>query len=154
MVGDLLGRAHRELQSFRHPLIGRMVWLADDEFGAVVHPVTRPTVTDQLAYGLLYGDPMPGLFRIDAATGRGALARWGLPSIGSFVFDVAPAVHHAGGLPSAGELLDGYASAGPVARDELDAALPTMLMLVEAMSAQFADPPPASTDVNDDKPQG
>jgi hypothetical protein len=52
-------------------------------------------------------------------------------------------------LTAADELLDGYASAGPVSRDELDAALPTMLTLVEASARLRPD------GVNDDdKPQG
>ncbi len=146
--GDLLGRAHRELQSFRHPGLHRLRWPAADELSGIVGAVTRLTVTDQLAYGTLHTDPLATLFRIDPDTGRSALARWGLPVIGPLVYDVAIAVHHVGGLAAAAELVDGYASAGPVSRDELDAALPTMLTLVSAVWGE-----PGANDA-DRRPQG
>jgi homoserine kinase type II len=94
--GDMLGRAHRELQAFRHPAVGRLSWPAAAELTEVVGAVTRLTVTDQLAYGILHTEPSPRLFRIDPKTGRNAIARWGLPVIGPLVYDVALAVHRAG----------------------------------------------------------
>jgi homoserine kinase type II len=154
--GDMLGRAHRELQSLRHPAVVRLRWPVDDDLADVVAAVTRLTVTDQLAYGVLHTNPNPCLFRIDPDTGRSAIARWGLPAIGPLAYDIAIAVHYAGGLAVADDLLDGYASAGPVSRDELDAAVPTMLTLVRAVAARApasSDGAPASMDsddVNDD----
>jgi Ser/Thr protein kinase RdoA (MazF antagonist) len=144
--GDMLGRAHRELQAFRHPSVGRLSWPDADDLADQVRAVTRLTVTDQLTYGVLHGDPAPRLFRIDPETGRSAVARWGLPVIGPLAYDVAVAVYRAGGLLSAAELLDGYASAGPVSRDELDTAVPTMLTLVQAVAARSS----GSKHVNDD----
>jgi homoserine kinase type II len=155
--GDLLGRAHAALR--RHqpvsskrlalPVVtathlGIADWLRP-VIAEVVLAVTRLTVTDQLSYGVLHGDPGPGMFRIDTTTGRTALTRWGSadgvggtgghPLIGPLVYDVAVAVRYAGGLADADELIDGYVSAGPVARDELATALPTMLRLHWALIA-------------------
>jgi len=134
--GDMLGRAHRELQSLRHSAVDRLRWPVDNDLADVVAAVTRLTVTDQLVYGVLHTNPNPWLFRIDPDTGRSAIARWGLPAIGPLAYDIAIAVHYAGGLAVADELLDGYASAGPVSRDELDTAVPTMLTLVRALAAR------------------
>jgi homoserine kinase type II len=101
----------------------------------VVLAVTRLTVTDQLTYGVLHGDPAPTSFRLDPATGSIGLTGWATPLHGPLAYDVAVAVRHAGGIAQADELLDGYASAGPVGRDELAAALPTMLRLHWALVA-------------------
>jgi homoserine kinase type II len=54
---------------------------------------------------------------------------------GPLVYDVAAAVLYAGGPERAAELLDGYRTAGPVAADELDAALPVLLRLRWAVLA-------------------
>jgi Ser/Thr protein kinase RdoA (MazF antagonist) len=137
--GDMLGRAHRELQRFGHPTIGRLIWPSDPELADVVAAVRRLTVTDRLTYGILHGEPHPELFRIDADTGRTSIARWGAPAIGPLLYDVAVAVCWAGGEEWAGEFLDGYLSSGPVARDELDSALPAMMDL--AWRARRYPPP-------------
>src|SRR5207245_4411064 len=84
---------------------------------------------DQLTYGILHGDPRARSFRLDVGTGRLGLVGWGAVAHGPLVYDVASAVLRAGGPAEAVELLDGYRAAGPVPKDELDAALPTMLRL-------------------------
>jgi Ser/Thr protein kinase RdoA (MazF antagonist) len=135
--GDMLGRAHRELQSFTHPTIGRLSWPSRPELSEAVATVRRITVTDQLAYGVLHGQPHPELFRIDVETGRSSIARWGPPSVGPLLYDLAMAVCWAGGLDAAAELIDGYAAAAPVSRDELDSSLPPMVDLA-AQARQYA----------------
>jgi Ser/Thr protein kinase RdoA (MazF antagonist) len=137
--GDLLGRVHRALDGFTHAGLVRWHWVRPDAphldaepwvrpaVAGAVAALTRLSVTDRLTYGVLHGDPMPGAFRLDPLTGRTGLVSWGYPAAGPLVFDVAAAVAHAGGPAAAGELLDGYAAAGPVPREELDAALPVLL---------------------------
>jgi homoserine kinase type II len=148
--GDRLGALHRTLQSFHHP--GLRVWnhLDPDAAHLTVEPWLRPavaevvaaairlTVTDRLTYGVLHGDPAPGDFVVDPATGRAGLLDCGLSGTGPLVCDVAAAVVYAGGLDHAAELLDGYLAAGPVGRDELDAALPVLLRYRWAVQADRA----------------
>jgi homoserine kinase type II len=145
--GDTLGAAHRALAGFDDPHLGRFHGVRPDAPHLAVEPWVRPavvealaaaarlTVTDQLTYGVLHGDPAPGAFRLDAATGRLGLIDWGSAATGPLAYDAASAAMYAGGLSSAGELLDGYLAAGAVSRDELDAALPTMLRLRYAVQA-------------------
>ncbi|MBG0563416.1 phosphotransferase enzyme family protein [Actinoplanes aureus] len=148
--GDRLGAVHRALQDFRHPglrpwqlldpdapHLGAESWLR----GAVVAAVTattRLTVTDQLTYGVLHGDPAPDAFVLDAETGRSGLLHCGASGTGPLVYDVAAAVAYAGGPDQAAEFLDGYRAAGPVGADELDAALPVLLRLRWAVQADRA----------------
>ncbi len=51
---------------------------------------------------------------------------------------MAAAVVYAGGPAHAAELIDGYLAAGPVRRDELEAALPVLLRLRWAVQADRA----------------
>jgi Ser/Thr protein kinase RdoA (MazF antagonist) len=137
--GDLLGAAHRRLADFAHPHLDRLSWLRPEAghlsvadwvrpvVARAVAGVTRLTVTDQLTYGVLHGDPAPYMFRLDARTGRTGVAHWPAAATGPLVYDIAAAVAHAGGVRAAGELLDGYRAAGSMPADELDAALPVMV---------------------------
>jgi len=148
--GDRLGAVHRSLQGFQHP--GLRPWqpldpaaahLAAEPWlrGAVADAVsaaTRLTVTDRLTYGVLHGDPAPTSFVVDPRTGRAGLLDCGASGVGPLVYDVAAAVVYAGGPERSAELLDGYLAAGPVRRDELDAALPVLLRLRWAVQADRA----------------
>jgi Ser/Thr protein kinase RdoA (MazF antagonist) len=148
--GDRLGAAHRALQAFHHPglrpwppldpdarHLDAEPWLRAAVTDAVT-ATTRLTVTDRLTYGVLHGDPAPSGFVVDPETGRAGLLDCGAGGTGPLIYDVAAAVVYAGGLDHAGELIDGYLAAGPVARDELDAALPVMLRLRWAVLADRA----------------
>lgn len=148
--GDRLGAVHRALQGFHHP--GLRPWQPLDSEAAHldVEPWLRPavaeasaaakrlTVTDRLTYGVLHGDPAPGGFVVDPGTGRAGLLDCGASGVGPLVYDVAAAVVYAGGLPRAGELIDGYLAAGPVGADELHAVLPVLLRLRWAVQADRA----------------
>jgi len=137
--GDLLGAAHRELAEFRHSRVGRMAWLSPEgghlsvarwvrpAIAGAVAMATRLMVTDRLTYGVLHGDPAPESFRMDPATGRTGLVGWPAPATGPLAYDLAAAVGYAGGPGSATELIDGYLAAGPVSREEADAAVPVLL---------------------------
>ncbi|HEU5110134.1 MAG TPA: phosphotransferase [Micromonosporaceae bacterium] len=147
--GDLLGRVHRETAGFEHPGLLRWHWVRPDvpyldlepwlrpAVADAVAAVTRLTVTDQLTYGVLHGDPLACAFRMDLDTGRTGLVGWGPAATGPLVYDVAAAVIDAGGPEAAADLLDGYASAGPVGRDELDAALPVLMRFRWAVQADW-----------------
>lgn len=147
--GDHLAKVHRLSDGFTHPGVAPWHWLRPDAshlaveswlrpaVGAAVAAMTKLCVTDRLTYGLLHGDPVPRAFVIDVDTGRTGLVDWGAAASGPLVYDVAAAVVYAGGLPAAAELLDGYASAGPVPREELDAALPVMVRFRWAVQADW-----------------
>jgi Ser/Thr protein kinase RdoA (MazF antagonist) len=148
--GDRLGALHRTLQGFRHP--GLRPWNLLDPDAAhlaaeswlrpaiadAVTATTRLTVTDRLTYGVLHGDPAAEDFVVDPATGRAGLLDCGASGTGPLVYDVAAAVVYAGGPDQSAELLDGYLAAGPVGRDELDAALPVLLRFRWAVQADWA----------------
>jgi Ser/Thr protein kinase RdoA (MazF antagonist) len=148
--GDRLGAVHTALQGFHHP--GLRPWQPLDHNaphldaepwlrGAVADAVaaaTRLTVTDRLTYGVLHGDPAPAGFVVDPSTGRAGLLDCGASGVGPLVYDVAAAVVYAGGTDRAAELIDGYVAAGPVRRDEVDAALPVLLRLRWAVGADRA----------------
>jgi Ser/Thr protein kinase RdoA (MazF antagonist) len=148
--GDRLGAVHRALQSFHHPGLRRWQALDVDAPHLAEHPwlpaavtgamtaMTRLTVTDRLTYGVLLGDPSPGTFVVDPATGRAGLLDCGASGTGPLAFDVAAAVLYAGGTERAAELIDGYLAAGPVGADELEAALPVLLRLGWAVRAFYA----------------
>lgn len=125
--GDLLGAAHRALTGFRHRGIPRMTWLSGEAMAEALADVTRLTVTDQLTYGVLHGDPAPDAFRIDPDTGRTGLVYWRAAATGPLVYDLAAAVGYAGGIGAAAELIDGYLAAGPVTADEVESALPVLV---------------------------
>ncbi|MBM2615192.1 phosphotransferase [Actinoplanes sp. LDG1-06] len=148
--GDRLGAVHRTLQGFHHaglrswqpldPEAGHLdsePWLrgalADASAAA-----TRLTITDRLTYGVLHGDPAPGVFVVDPGTGRAGVLDCGASGVGPLVYDVAAAVLYAGGVARAGELIDGYLAAGPVEAGEMDAALPVLLRLRWAVKADRA----------------
>jgi Ser/Thr protein kinase RdoA (MazF antagonist) len=147
--GDRLGAAHRALVGFDHPGLRRWNWLHPEAAHLAVEPWLRPavadavaamtrlTVTDRLTYGVLHGDPAPDNFLLDADTGRAGLIDWGACGTGPLVYDVAAAVGYAGGPGSAGELLDGYLAAGPMQRDEVEAALPVLLRFRLAVQADW-----------------
>jgi homoserine kinase type II len=147
--GDTLGAAHRALAGFADPGLVRFHWVRPEAAHLSVEPWVRPAVeaavaavnklcvTDVLSYGLLHGDPAPDAFRLDVATGRTGLIDWGAAASGPLVYDVASAVMYAGGPHAAQELLDGYLSAGPVDREELEAALLTMLRFRWAVQADY-----------------
>jgi Ser/Thr protein kinase RdoA (MazF antagonist) len=148
--GERLGVVHKALQGFRHA--GLRPWQLPDPDAAhldaepwlrgtvtaAVAAATRLTVTDQLTYGVLHGDPAPDVFVLDPATGRSGVLHCGSCGTGPLVYDVAAAVAAAGGPDRAGELLDGYRAAGPVRPDELEAALPVLLRLRWAVQADRA----------------
>ena len=147
--GDRLGAAHRGLAGFEHPGLRRWNWLATEGPHLAVEPWLRPavadavtamtrlTVTDRLTYGVLHGDPAAQGFVLDPGSGRAGLLDWGACGTGPLVYDVAAAVVYAGGYEAAGELLDGYVAAGPVDREELDAALPVLLRFRWAVQADL-----------------
>jgi Ser/Thr protein kinase RdoA (MazF antagonist) len=147
--GDALGAAHRALAEFSHPAFTRFHWVRTDAVhlgvedwvrpavSAAVDAVAKLCVTDQLSYGVLHGDPAPDAFLLDIDTGRTGLIDWGSAATGPLMYDVASAVMYAGGPDLAVELLDGYASAGPVPADEIEAALPTMLRFRHAVQADY-----------------
>jgi homoserine kinase type II len=137
--GDLLGAAHRALTGFGHPRLARLAWLSAEgphlslapwlrpAVSAALGALTRLTVTDQLTYGVVHGDPAPEAFRIDPDTGRTGLVDWRAAATGPLVYDLAAAVGYAGGIAAAAELVDGYLAAGPVSAEEVQAALPVLL---------------------------
>jgi Ser/Thr protein kinase RdoA (MazF antagonist) len=137
--GDRLGAAHRALTGFGHPRLTRLAWLTVDgphlglvpwlrpAIVAALGALTRLTVTDQLTYGVLHGDPAAEAFRIDPDTGSTGIVDWRAAATGPLVYDLAAAVGYAGGIGAAGELIDGYLSAGPVSADEVESALPVLL---------------------------
>ena len=144
--GDALGTAHRELASFRHAGLARWHSVRPDAahlgieewvrpaVGAAVAAVRKLTITDQLTYGVLHGDPAPTAFRLDPQTGRLGLVDWGPAGSGPLAYDVAAALGYAGpdGAP---DLVAAYLAAGPVPREELEAALPTMVLFRWAVRA-------------------
>lgn len=147
--GDRLGAAHGALHGFRHPGLRQWSWLRTEAPHLDLQPWLRPAitdavgamtrliVTDRLTYGVLHGDPAPGGFVVDPATGRAGLHLWGAGGTGPVVYDVASAVVYAGGWDAAAEFVDGYLAAGPVDRDELDAALPVLLRFRWAVQADW-----------------
>jgi Ser/Thr protein kinase RdoA (MazF antagonist) len=147
--GDRLGAAHRALAGFDHPGLRRWNWLQLEAPHLAVQAWLRPaladavaamirlTVTDRLTYGVLHGDPAPHDFVLDPGTGRAGLLDWGACGTGPLVYDVAAAVVYAGGPDVSAELLDGYLAAGPVHRDELEAALPVLLRFRWAVQADW-----------------
>jgi homoserine kinase type II len=148
--GDRLGAVHRALQGFAHPGLRKWncldpgaphlaaePWLRN-AMTAAVTAATRLTVTDRLTYGVLHGDPAAEDFIVDPATGRAGVLDYGASGTGPLVLDVAAAVVYAGGPDAAAELLDGYLAAGPVRRDELDAALPVLLRFRWAVQADWS----------------
>ena len=116
------------------PHLGREPWLRPAVAGALT-ATTRLTVTHRLTYGVLQGDPAPGNFVVDPATGKAGLLDCGASGTGPLVYDVAAAIIYAGGMGRAAELIDGYLAAGPVGIDELEAALPVLLRLGWAVRA-------------------
>jgi Ser/Thr protein kinase RdoA (MazF antagonist) len=148
--GDRLGAVHRELQEFTHPGLSRWntlsvrathlsvePWLRS-AVSEVVAAAKRLTVTDRLTYGVLLGDPAPDEFVVDPATGRAGVLDCGAAGTGPLVLDVAAAVIYAGGVEAATEFLDGYLAAGPVRRDELEAALPVLTRFRWAYQADWS----------------
>jgi Ser/Thr protein kinase RdoA (MazF antagonist) len=137
--GDLLGAVHRGLSGFSHPHLTRLRPLNPDLPHLSLEPWLRPavaaataglvrlTVTDQLTYGVVHGDPRPGSFRIDPDTGRTGLVGWDSVATGLLMFDVANAVGYAGGPEQSVELLEAYRSAGPLPPGEIEVALPVVL---------------------------
>lgn len=152
--GALLGAAHRALDGFDHPgLHAQASWHGLDPDAPHLPPatreavtravaaVTRLCVTDRLTYGVLHRDPWAPLFLIDPATGRTGMVSWGPAGSGPLVYDLAAAVAAADGRPAVDELVDAYARAGPVPRDEIDAALPILLGLRRAALAALPPDP-------------
>jgi homoserine kinase type II len=145
--GDRLGAVHTVLQGFHHPGLRPWRLLDAEAEHLVVEPwlraaiadtvtaTTRLTLTDRLTYGVLHGDPAPGDFVVDTATGRAGVLDWGASGIGPLVYDVAAAVFYAGGPDTSADLLDGYLAASPVDGEELHAALPVLLRFRWAVQA-------------------
>lgn len=145
--GNALGAAHRALGGFEHP--GRFHWIRSDAAHLGVEDWVRPavtdavaamaklSVTDQLSYGAMHGDPATDCFRLDPDTGRIGIIDWGSAFTGPLVYDIASAVMYAGGPDRAADLIDGYVAAGPVPRDEVEAALPTVLRFRGAVQADY-----------------
>ncbi|WP_238015115.1 serine kinase [Dactylosporangium sp. AC04546] len=147
--GDTLGAAHRVLRQYMPAQLARFdvaslpvgsdhlalePWLgpALRESAAAVR---RIMVTDQLTYGVLHGSPSAAAFRLDPSTGKVGLVGWTAAAIGPLLHDLAAAVLSAGGPSQAGDLVDGYAHASPVPRDECEAILPELLALRAALRA-------------------
>ncbi len=147
--GDRLGSAHRRLADFDHSGLRRWNALQPEAGHLAVEPWLRPaitdavtamtrlTVTDRLTYGVLHGDPAAEAFVVDPASGRTGLLDWSACCAGPLIYDVAAAVIYAGGPDAAAELLDGYLGAGPVDREEVEAALPVMLRFRWAVQADW-----------------
>ncbi|MDP9791888.1 homoserine kinase type II [Catenuloplanes nepalensis] len=146
--GCLLGAAHRALDGFDHPGLHHPAgWHGldpgaphlppetRDAVARAVAAVTRLCVTDRLTYGVLHRDPSAPLFLIDPATGRTGVLGWGPAGTGPLVYDLAAAVVAADGPEATAELVDAYARAGPVHRDEIEAALPVLVELRRAALA-------------------
>jgi homoserine kinase type II len=151
--GNALAAAHRALARFTHPGLAPFQRVRpeaphlalEDWLGpavrAAIAAVRKLCVTDQLTYGVLHGNPSHEDFRLDPETGKVGLIGWSDPGGGPLVYDVAAAVHFAGGTDASGDLLDGYlagsalAPASTVTREECDAALPTMLRFRAAVLA-------------------
>jgi Ser/Thr protein kinase RdoA (MazF antagonist) len=147
--GDALARLHAGLDGFAHS--GLVPWHRvrpeaahlDVEpwvraaVGSAYAALTRLCVTDRLTYGVLHGRPLAAAFRLDPATGRTGVVCWGPAATGPLVADLAAAVTHAGD-GGTDELVDGYAAAGAVQRDEIDAALPVLLRFHWAARADGA----------------
>jgi Ser/Thr protein kinase RdoA (MazF antagonist) len=148
--GDRLGSVHRALQRFHHPGLKAWKLLDPDATHLDVEPwlrtavagavtaTTRLTVTDNLTYGVLHGDPAPEGFVVDPSTGRTGLLDCGASGTGPLIYDVAAAVVYAGGADASAEFLDGYLAAGPVHQDELDAVLPVLLRFRWAVQADWS----------------
>jgi len=147
--GDLLGAAHRALHGFAHPGLVRWHWVRPDAPHLDLEEWVRPavtdavgalsklSVTDQLTYGVLHGDPAPESFRLDVHTGRTGVIDWGSMCTGPLAYDVASAVMYAGGLSRSLDLLEAYCAAGPMTRDEIEASLPTLLKFRWAVQADW-----------------
>ncbi|GAA0803325.1 phosphotransferase enzyme family protein [Spirilliplanes yamanashiensis] len=147
--GERLAAAHAALTGFTHRGLQRWHWLHPDAAHLTVEPWLRPavadavaaltrlTVADQLTYGVLHGDPAPEAFVVDGRTGRTGIVDWGPCGTGPLVYDLAAAVAYAGGPGAAGDLIDAYVSAGPVGRDEVEAALPVLLRFRWAVQADW-----------------
>jgi Ser/Thr protein kinase RdoA (MazF antagonist) len=147
--GDALGAAHRALVGFDHPGLGRFHRIRTDTPHLAVEDWVRPavaeadaamaklSVTDQLSYGVTHGDPSTDCFRLDADTGRVGIIDWGAAGTAPLVYDIASAVMYAGGPGRAADLIDGYVAAAPVSRDEVEAALPTLLRFRYAIQAHY-----------------
>ena len=82
--------------------------------GAVT-AATRLTVTDRLTYGVLHGDPAPGGFVVDPATGRAGLLDCGAAAPARWSTTWRPRSSTPAAPAYAAELIDGYLAAGPVA---------------------------------------
>jgi Ser/Thr protein kinase RdoA (MazF antagonist) len=137
--GDALGRLHRDLAGFADPRLPRLgrpdpagvhlrvaPWLPDAVAEADA-ALVRLTVTDRLSYGVLHGDPDPGAFRLDRATGRIGVVGWGWAATGLLLSDVAAAVCRLGGSLRTGGFLAGYLAAAPLTVGELTAGLAVLL---------------------------
>jgi homoserine kinase type II len=147
--GNALGAAHQRLAGFDHPDLARFHWIRTDSAHLAVEDWVRPavadavaamaklSVTDQLSYGAMHGDPSTDSFRLDVDTGRLGIIDWGAAFTGPLVYDIASAVMYAGGPDRAAELIDGYVAAAPVSRDEVEAALPTLLRFRYAVQADY-----------------
>jgi len=147
--GNALGAAHQRLAGFDHPDLARFHWIRTDAAHLAVEEWIRPavadavaamaklSVTDQLSYGAMHGDPSTDSFRLDVDTGGLGIIDWGAAFTGPLVYDIASAVMYAGGLDRAADLVDGYMAAAPVSRDEIEAALPTLLRFRYAVQADY-----------------
>jgi len=154
--GDTLARLHRATADFDHAGVARWHRVRPDAphldaapwlrpaVAAAVAALTRLTVTDRLTYGVLHGRPVAAAFRLDPATGRTGVLGWGRAATGPLVADLAAAVAHAGPATAvahagpAADLVEGYAAAGTVPRDEIDVALPLLLRFHWAVRADAA----------------
>jgi homoserine kinase type II len=99
--------------------------------------MAKLSVTDQLSYGAMHGDPSTDSFRLDVDTGGVGIIDWGAAFTGPLVYDIASAVMYAGGPDRAADLIDGYVAAAPVSRDEVEATLPTLLRFRGAVQADY-----------------
>lgn len=133
--GERLAAVHRHLVDVRIP--GLTAWSRVRPPGPspALRALDRLLGTDRLTFGGLHGSASPDAFLLDRETGRVGVVGWGSTCFGPFVYDVACAVHHAGGVDAAGDLLDAYSAAAPLSRAELESALPVLLAFRAAVLA-------------------
>jgi Ser/Thr protein kinase RdoA (MazF antagonist) len=147
--GDRLAACHHALRAFAHPGLPTWHWLRADAVhlglenwlrpavGWAVSGLERLQVVDRLTFGVLHGDPYHGAFLLDPDTGRVGVIDWGSALAGPLMYDVASAVMYAGGAARAGDLLHAYASAGVLAKAEIEASLPAFLRFRWAVQADY-----------------
>ena len=150
-LGATLGRVHRLLRDAPVPQgMDRWPWPWLDPT-VIEEPALRSAATaaidgaerlaPSLSHGILHGDPAPEAF-LDA-NGDIGLIDWGAACHGPLLYDVASAWMY---TRNSDELIDAYARAGPLAREEL-ARTPDFLRFRLAIQAWYFSTRLASNDL-------